>query len=65
MRTDAEWNAQIYLKFGRVSLKLPSLKFLFMAQPLWPRAADSCPYVRINVCQERLSITWIEADNEQ
>lgn len=39
--------------------------FSFSELPLWPRSADSCPYVNTNVCQERLYITRIEPDNEQ
>ena len=57
---DPEWNTESLVSL----IGLPG-GFLFYVHPLWPCSADSCPYVNMNVCQERLYITWIEADNEQ
>lgn len=51
--------------FSGLYTYLSPLWFLFYMHPLCPCSADSCPYVNMNVCQERLYITWIEADNEQ
>lgn len=68
MLMDPEWNTElrvlpwILAAFPTIS---PTRAFLFYVHPLWPRSADSCPCVNMNACQERLYITWIEADNEQ
>jgi len=63
-----EWNTGPLVSlrfFGSFSTYLLSLRCLFYVHTLWPLSADSCPYVNMNACQERLYITWIVADNEQ